>query len=218
MADESELDRLDPEPVTIELVSGFPVDVVRMKTRQLFRFMRILVKGGANIPQLDLSNGAENLGAQLMGILIMAIPEAESETISFLQSMSEPHGVIKKPVAQLSKAENEHNKALFDRYGDEMFNPELDDTLALLEAIVAREAPELLALGKKIQKLATVARKAVGAAEPKPPQTEELALQGATPGSSTSSPTSTAGPTSTSSTSPYAGSARPRKPRAAAGA
>ena len=33
MADENELDRLDPEPVIVKLTTGLSVEVVRLRTR-----------------------------------------------------------------------------------------------------------------------------------------------------------------------------------------
>jgi hypothetical protein len=212
MADEeSELDRLDPQSSEVKLVSGFLVEVVRLRTRQLFRLMRILTKGaGPALTQLNFGQDAEQFGGQLLGIIIMAIPDAEQETIGFLQSMCKPAGLIDKGAAALSKAEAKHNDDLFARFTDETFNPELEDTIALLERIVENEAPDLQALGKKLQHLWIVARKAVGSQE-EPPEAESLHLPEPTPDSSTSSATSTDGETSTSSTSRSAGSARPRK-------
>lgn len=209
MAEESELDRLDPETTEVKLVSGFPVEVVRLRTRQLFRLMRILTKGaGPALGQLNFGADQEQFAGQMLGIIIMAIPDAESETIGFLQSMAKPAGLVDKPVAQMSKAEAKGNEELFTRFQEEMFNPELEDTIALLEVIVLNEAPDLQALGKKLQHLWTVARKAVGPGETAPENPHSPA---ATPDSSISSLTSTDGETSTSSTSRSAGSARQRK-------
>lgn len=210
--DESELDRLDPQVTEVKLVSGFPVEVVRLRTRQLFRLMRILTKGaGPALAQLNFGSGQENFAAQLLGIIMLAIPDAETETIGFLQSMCKPGGLVDKPPAQQTKAEAKANQDAFERFNEELFNPELEDTIALLEAIVVNEAPDLQALGKKLQHLWQVASKAVGAGTENPPEAESLHLPEGTPGSSTSSPTSTDGLTSTSSTSRSAASARRRK-------
>ena len=218
---ESELDRLDPEPVTVKLESGFPVEVVRLKTRQMFRLLRILTRGaGPAIAQLDFSAEQEDFAQKMLGILIMAIPDAEQETVAFLQSMCKPAELVEKKSAQLTKQENEHNQELWDRFNAELFNPEIDDTLSLLEVIIANEAPELQSLGKRLKALWATTRKATGLEKPeKAPEAEDLHLPGSaelTPNSSTSSATSTAGPTSTFSTSPSADSASARKRRAAA--
>lgn len=175
MADESEVDRLDPVPTQVKLASGFPVEVVRLRTRQLFRLMRILTRGAnpAALGQLkfndDSEEGRRNFAGQLLGILLMAIPDAEQEAIGFLQSMTRPAGLVEKPSAQLTKQQNEANQALMDRYSEEMFNPELEDTISLFETIIANEAPDIQSLGKKISHLLQVARKAMGAETPLPP-------------------------------------------------
>lgn len=220
MADEeSELDRLDPQPTEVRLESGLSVEVVRLKTRQLFRLMRILTKGaGPMLSTLNFGQEAEGFGAQLLGILMVAIPEAEAETIVFLQSMCKPVGIIDKPAAQMTKTEGKHNDELFERFNKDMFNPELEDTISIFEVIVENEAPDLQALGKKLSHLWTVARKAISTPEEKPPEAEELHLQDRMPDSSTGSATSTDGATSTSSTSRSAGSARRPKPRSTASA
>lgn len=213
--EESELDRLDPVPVEVKLSSGFPVEVVRLRTRQLFRLMRILTKGaGPAMAQLNFGSDQEQFGGQLLGLILMAIPDAEAETIGFLQSMCRPSGLIERPAAALSKADAKHNEELFARFSEELFNPELEDTLSLLEVIVANEAPDLQALGKKLQHLWAVARKAVsGGKAEESPEAESLHLPEPTPGSSTSSRTSTGGATSTSSASRSAGSGRRRRPQ-----
>jgi hypothetical protein len=219
MAEESELDRLDPEPVVIKLESGLPVAVVRLKTRQMFRLLRILTRGaGPAIAQLDFGGDAEEFGQKLLGILVMAIPDAEQETIAFLQSMCKPDGLVDKKPQHMTKKDNENDAGLWERFNAELFNPEISDTLALLEVIVANEAPELQSLGKKLRSLWAVAKKASGLGQQDPPpEAQDLHLPSSeepTPTSSTSSADLTGGPTSTSSTSRSAGSARQRKPRA----
>lgn len=193
MADESEIDRLDPLPTEVKLVSGFLVHVVRLHTRQLFRLMRIISRGASPqaLAKLDFSDDSEEgrrtFGAQLLGIIVTAIPDAENETIGFLQSMTKPAGLVeRKAPAQLTKDESKANEALLTRFSDEMFNPELEDTLSLLEAIIVNEGPDIQALGKKLQHLWGVARKALGSEQPETPEGAVLNLPEPTPPSSTS--------------------------------
>lgn len=193
MAEESEIDRLDPVPVTVKLTSGFEVEVVRLRTRQLFRLMRILTRGAspAALSQLNFSDssdeGKKAFSAQLFSVLIMAIPDAEQEAIAFLQSMMKPAGLKERPAAQLSKAEAKANEDMFARFSTETFNPDLEDTLNLMEAIITQEAPEIQALGKKLQHLWSVARKAVGNDQsPLVPEGASLHSPDLTPTSSTS--------------------------------
>ena len=43
-SDENELDRLDPEPVVVKLTTGLAVEVVRLRTRQFFRLLKVLTQ------------------------------------------------------------------------------------------------------------------------------------------------------------------------------
>lgn len=223
---ESEIDRLDPQPVEFTLSTGFTVDIVRLRTRQLFRLLRILTHGaGPAIMNsgLDFSAPGADFAGKLLAIIMMAIPDAEQEAIAFIQSMCKPADVVGgpggKPESQLSKQERENDAALWDRFNEELFNPLPEDTLDLIEQIVTIEAPEFQALIKKVARLMEMARKVGDFGKPeKPPEAQELHLPEPSPPSSISSSTSTDGATSTSSTSPSAGSARQRKRPVAAGA
>jgi hypothetical protein len=223
--EESELDRIDPVPETLTLSSGFEVDIVRLRTRQLFRLLRILTQGaGPAVMQagLDFSAGAEQFSQSLAMLVLMSIPEAEQAAIGFLQSMCQPSGLVDKPRSQLTKQEGEDNQALWDQFNTEMFNPEPADTVDLIEVIVRRESADLQALGKKLRDLWQMFVKtgqSRGKTEPEPSPSElaESSSPGRSPRPSTSSATSTGGQTSTSSVSPSAGSGSARKRPAAAG-
>jgi hypothetical protein len=210
MPDDSELDRIDPQPVECKLSTGFTVEVVRMRTRQFFRLLRVLTHGaGPALTQsgLDFSAPGEEFGAKLLMLVVMSIPDAEQEAIAFLASMCRPAGIVEKPAGKLTKQENESNQALWDRYNTELHNPDMGDTLDLIEVIVQVEAPELQALGKKLQRTLDLFRKT--GQDKEPPEAEaspqELSSPGRSRRRSTASATSTDGPTSTSSTSPSAG-------------
>lgn len=219
---DSELDRLDPQPVTCKMSTGLQVEVVRLRTRQFFRLLRVLTHGaGPAMMQagLDFRESAEDFTQKFLMLVVMSIPDAETEAIGFLQSMLKPAGLADKPESQQSKAEKEDNAELWKQFNTDLFNPDLDDTLELIETIVRREAPELQALGKKLQRALSMF-KATGqdkdAPEAEASQEEMAASSAPSPPPSTSSATSTDGPTSTSSGSPSAGSARPSRRRAPA--
>jgi hypothetical protein len=217
MPDESELDRLDPQPVLCKMSTGFQLEIVRMRTRQFFRLLRVLTHGaGPAMMQagLDFKDSGSEFASKLLLLVVMSIPDAESEAVAFLQSMCRPAGVVDKTAAQLTKQETEANKVLWEQFSEEMHNPELTDTIDLIEIIVNQEAPELQALGKKLQTVLALFRKTGQDKEPPEP---ELPLQDRNSPArshrrSTRSATSTGGPTSTSSTSPSADSGRPSKP------
>jgi hypothetical protein len=216
MADESELDRLDPEPVTCKMSTGFTVDVVRLRTRQFFRLLRVLTHGaGPAMMQAGLDFKAEpaEFTSKLLMLVVMSIPDAENEAIAFLSSMCKPTGISDKPLSQQTKAETENDKALWTQFGEELHNPDLTDTLDLFEVIVRTEAPELQALGKKLERVLTLFQKTGQDKEPPEPELtpEQLASPVPSQPPSTSSATSTDGPTSTSLTSRSAASGRRSK-------
>lgn len=210
MAD-SELDRLDPQPMTLKFSTGFEVEVLRLKTRQFFRLLKILTHGaGPALMQMELDPSDPTVfGQRLVFLVLMAIPDAENDAILFLSSMCRPVGIRTKPDSQLSKQEKEDNNALWEKFSEELNNPDPDDTLDLVEAIITQEAEDIRSLGKRIASMLQLARKTGAAEEPTPPPPSAQELNGSQEASlppSTSSSTSTAGPTSTSSTSPSAGS------------
>jgi len=220
MADDSELDRLDPQPATLKLSTGLQVDLVRLRTRQFFRLLRVLTHGAGPAMMragLDFKAGAEQFTAQLLTLVVMSIPDAEQEAVAFLQSMLKPSGLAEG--RKLTKQQDEDNEALWERFNTDLFNPELEDLIDLIEAIVRQEAPELQALGKRLQQMMKMFQ-ATGQdkeeAEPEASQ-QDLASSGSSPPRSTSSPASTDGETSASSTSRSAGSGRSsrRSPAAA---
>jgi hypothetical protein len=206
MPDDSELDRIDPQPETCKLSTGLQVDIVRMRTRQFFRLLRVLTHGAGPAltqAQLDFSGDASEFAKKLLTLVLISIPDAENEAVQFLASMCRPSGVVDKPSSQLTKQEAAENTALWDRFNEDLHNPELEDTIDLIEIIVRQEAPELQALGKKLQRVFKLFQATGQDKEPAEPEkpVQELSSPGRSRRRSTSSATSTDGPTSTSSTS-----------------
>jgi hypothetical protein len=220
--DDSELDRLDPQPVAHTLTTGLEVEIVRLRTRQFFRLLRVLTHGAGPAVMragLDFKAGGEQFAQQLLTLILMSIPDAEQEAVGFLQSMCKPAGLDDKPESQLSKKAKEDNTARWAQFNTDLFNPELEDTLDLMEIIIRQEAPELQALGKKLQRMIQMFQATGQDKEPAEPEAsqQDLASQESSPPPSTSSAASTDGGTGTSSTSRSAVSARSSK-RSPAGA
>jgi hypothetical protein len=222
MAD-SELDRLDPEPTVLKFKTGFQVEVMRLRTRQFFRLLKILTHGaGPALLRLQLDpDNPEAFGQQMLMLIIVAIPDAEQDAIQFLASMARPVGLKGegKPDSQLTKQEKEDNAKLWEKFNEELNNPDPWDTLDLVQAIIEQESDDIQALGKRLASMMRLASR-TGASEEKldeaPPPQELNASPEPSPQPSTSSATSTDGETSTSSDSPSAGSASASKrPRAA---
>lgn len=222
-----ELEALDPDVAGHEMTTGFKIEIVRMQTRQFLRLMKVLTHGAG--PRLlseglDFEAGLEVFAARLAAIIAMSIPDAENETIDFLQSVCQPAGlaggIYGKQPSQMSKQEIEGDNALWERFRKEMFNPDPVDTIDIVDILIRREAEDLQALGKKLSAVMKLATR-TGQVDESPeaaPEGKDLQQSAPSPGSSTSSATSTGGPTTSSSASPSAGSGRQLKSRARAAA
>lgn len=153
----TDIDTLASEPSDIiTLQSGFQVRVERLKTRQMMSLLKILTRGlGGAIGSILYSEdtGAEEFAGQLLGSMLVSIPEAEEETIEFIQRMVSPGNLIEDP---RTKAEQGSNAEKFVRLSEELQNPELDDLLLIATRIVEVEAPHIQALGKNLAVLVKV--------------------------------------------------------------
>lgn len=153
-----DIDTLASEPSSFSLESGFEVEIQRLKTRQLMSLLRILTRGAG--PVLAEMNFSEDMNqqeftGQLIGAVLMSIPEAQDETIDFLRSMVSPA----KLTPGKSKPEKEVNQGLVETLNEELDNPEITDMLAIVEKIVRAEAPHIQALGKQLAVLFTLQTK-----------------------------------------------------------
>lgn len=156
----NELDTLDPVPQRITLSTGTAVEFEALKARQFFKLLRIVTHSAAGmLTQVDgLFNGSgADTAGKFAAMLIMSIPDAIDETVEFLFSMVKPAGLIVKN--NLDKNEDAYNKKLWEKLVEDLGNPELEDLIDLVEAIFKREADDLAALGKKLQKLLGLAQK-----------------------------------------------------------
>lgn len=157
----SEFDALDPAVEKLTLSSGTEVEFEALKTRQFFRMLRILTHGAGHVifsSDNFFSGESEEWVGKLLGALFYSIPESIDETIDFIQSMVKPVGLL-DPMRKLDKAQKAHNEALWIALFEELANPELEDLIDIVEVIFKREADDLQALGKKLQKMFKVAAK-----------------------------------------------------------
>lgn len=212
----NELDALDPVPEQVSLASGTVVEIEDLKARQFFRLLRILTH--AAIPSLgDLFNvtadtDSEQFGMNLLMVTMLSIPDAEDETVTFIQSMVKPAGLVEH--RKLNKQDAERNAELWAALAEELDNPELDDLVTVIEAIIKRESKDILALGKRLGAMFKLAEK-VGQARPStsPSQTSPGGnSSAASPARSTSSRRNTGGATKRSATSRSAGSGNASQP------
>lgn len=153
-APRTETDRLDPEPKTIELKleSGTEFDLEPLKLRQFLRLLRIVTRGAADVldqANLDLDD-PQSFMQTFLGMVLFSVPEAEEETIDFIQSMVKPKDLT-------GNAEKDLEKVRVLRV--ELDNPELEDVLTIMQAIVEREAEDIRKLGKRAAAMFKTAQK-----------------------------------------------------------
>jgi hypothetical protein len=99
----------------------------------------------------------DEFGAKLVALLAFAIPDAEDEVFEFLRSMVKPAGL--RQGSKLLKPDIAENDRLEEELYSQLYNPELGDTLTLIEAIVKRESEDLQALGKRLMAMFDLAKK-----------------------------------------------------------
>ncbi len=197
---------IDSVPQTVQLEDGTVVFLEALKMRQFFRLMRIVTHGGGPAilnTNLSATDSPGEFVTKLLSVVLFSIPDAEQETIDFILSMVKPTGLIENRT--LNKADRERNVALYDDLVHKLNNPELEDFVTIIEAVIKREAADIQSLGKRLMSMFNIATK-VGATEPEsssPTQTfpeANYSVGSAAP--MTPSVPSTDGQTNTSETSP----------------
>lgn len=207
MADE--IDKLDPLTEAVKLRSGLFVRFEALRTRQFLKLLRIVTHGAlpgmSQAGMLNLQNltNEEFLG-QFLTITLLSIPDAEDETVEFIRSMVYPDGLIERK--GLNKQDVERNKELWAALDEELENPDLDDLVTILEAVIKRESDDIYALGKRLAAMMSLAAK-TGQLSPSPKASTSQSSEDSAE-LSTSSRRSTGGRTKSSTTSHSAGSGK----------
>ena len=151
--------------------------------------------------QMDDDTSSTEFTQRLLSVMLLSIPDAEDETVEFIRSMVEPAGLIAG--RRLNKQDTERNNELIARVDAELENPDLDDLVTIIEAIVKREADDIQALGKRLAGMFKLAQKTgqIPQIEPNPdspspsPKSPEPNSSEASPAPSISYPPSTDGTT-----------------------
>lgn len=184
MSAEHESDRLDPQPSELKLSTGHVVLVERLRTRQFFKLVKILTRGAGPMlfqVNLDFNLPDAEFAGRMLGLIAMSIPEAEDQAIEFIQSMVRPADLVKpSPSMKLTPAEETHNQDVWLAHREAIINPELEDTLDIMEKIASVEASDLRRLGKRLRSMFKVAQ-ATGQLTPDSPvssDTETSTLTG----------------------------------------
>lgn len=154
-----DLDTIAAEPLPLTLASGTEIKIERLRTRALMALLKILTRGAAEaLTTIRFSSDVspQEFTGQLIGAIILAIPEAEDETVEFINKMVSPAGIKE---GRLSKDDIRKNVELEERLRKELQDPELDDLFTVLEEIIKIEGPHILALGKRLGALIQVQQK-----------------------------------------------------------
>lgn len=160
MAKATDVEVIIPEDETVTLSTGTVVRIQPLKARQFFKLLRIITHGaGGMLLNVNLSpnDSPEEFGAKLLALVGFAVPDADQEVFDFLLAMVEPDGL--KVGRNITKADRENNKELVEALVAEFDNPELEDIITLIEAIVKRESEDLQALGKRLMAMFNLAEK-----------------------------------------------------------
>lgn len=159
-----ETERLDPQPVELRLESGTEFDLEPLKLRQFLRLLRIVTRGAADVldqAELDF-NDPQGFLQTFLGMVLFSIPEAEQESIDFIQSMVKPKnlsGDASKDLIRIQELKTE------------LDNPALEDTLTIIQGVIERESEDLRALGKRLGAMFSMAQK-MGATKTNAPTPE----------------------------------------------
>jgi hypothetical protein len=163
----SDIDVIEPVPVDsrrVVLSTGTVLILQELRARQFFKLLKIITRGAAPvIPnlQVDGNSSVEEWTQQFLAVVMLAIPESEQETLEFIASMIKPEGLIETSPfrRKLSEEEKKINDALWDAIEVDLSNPNLDDLVTIIEAIVKNEGEDLKALGKRLMGMFQLAAK-----------------------------------------------------------
>lgn len=156
-----DIDALAAEPKDLTLESGFPIKVLRIRTRATMSLLKILTRGAGEALmaiRVGADTSQDEFVGTLLGAVILSIPEAEDETIEFLNRVVEPAKLIDKP--RLTPGDIEWNQDQDDLLRAELRDPSLDDLVTIVSEIIRIEGPHILALGKRLAALLPTALKA----------------------------------------------------------
>ena len=111
------------------------VRVNRLRTIELLMLLRALSAGvGPALAEIDFTDDTEENVGLMVGLIITGMGEAGPQVMDFLRA-------VVKPVGKDDKA----------RVSKEMVNPDIEDTLEIVERIVAQEMPDFERLLGKAQ-------------------------------------------------------------------
>lgn len=148
-----DLEALSTEPLQVTLSNGLEVSIERLRTRQLFRLLKVVTRGAAPILS-ELAFSADTpeteFVSKLLGVILVSVPEAEDEAIDFIRSMVAPANLVSP---ERSKDDKQKNLEAWQELDTALINPELEDTFNIIRLVVSTEAPHIQSLGKQLAAL-----------------------------------------------------------------
>lgn len=155
-----EMNAILPVSPRIQLSDGTEVEVLRLKTREFFRLMRIITHGA--LPslmsmQIDFEIDDDAFMQRLLSIIVMAIPDSEQESVEFIQSVVEPLGLATG--TKLTKTQIESNVQKRLALQELLSNPPIEDTLTIIEKVIEQEAGDIQGLGKRLRQMWDLAKR-----------------------------------------------------------
>jgi hypothetical protein len=154
-----DIDALAAESTELTLLSGFPIKVNRIKTRALLSLMKILAHGVGDVlmqARFGPDTDPQEFAGQLLWAVVLSIPEAEDETIEFINRIVVPAQLKTGP--RLSPGDRAWNEEQEEILKEELEDPEIDDLFTIVSEVIKNEADHVLALGKQILSLLPVAK------------------------------------------------------------
>lgn len=132
----TDLEAIFPDPSALTVL-GIPVTVRRLQTREIMSGIRILVDQlGTNITQLDLDKGFAEQRDEIVGMVLVALPDAADEVLKLLASLVE--------------AKDKKQQATLEAI---MFNPPPAVTIDVIGVVFEQEHADLTALVGKVRPL-----------------------------------------------------------------
>lgn len=150
--EKDEMERLLEDPSgPFALASGTAFNIRQLRLRELLRLLRIVTRGASMaMPALNFNfENPDEFVQSFLALVVFSIPEAEDETVDFVQSMVDPI------LTGHEETDARSRLALLN----ELENPELDDIITIITIIIATEGRDLAALGKRLRSMLSVARK-----------------------------------------------------------
>lgn len=156
---DADVEAILADPSIITLSNGKKYRVERLKTRGTLRLLAILTGGAQDVlaqTKFSVDMDPQEFAGIFIGAILFSVPEQEDATMRFLQGMVTPYHFITDP---RTPAEREANRDAIVELNNLLDDPEIEDSLEIITAVVTIEAPHILSLGKRIMALLPTIKK-----------------------------------------------------------